>query len=57
MISIQSGCTNTLLGREDESIVRVNDSFLSNTLLSIIEILNGTLISPAGIVILNDPGS
>ena len=38
-------------------MVRVNDSFASNTLSSIIEISNGTLISPAGIVILNGPGS
>ena len=54
-VSIQSGCNKTPLGREEESIVKLNDSFASNMLSSIIEILKGTLISPAENVILKDP--
>ena len=57
IISIHSGCIETPLGKEDESIMRVKNSFCSNILSSIIEILNETLICPAGIVIFKDPSS
>lgn len=56
-INIQPVCTEALLGREDELMVRMNDSFVSYILLSIIVILNQTLISPAGTIILNGPDS
>ena len=55
IISIQAGCTKTLLGRDDESIVRVNSSFPSKILSSVIELLNETLISPAGNITVNGP--
>lgn len=51
----QSVCTNTPLGREDGSIVRINDSFDSNTLSVYIEILTDRLISPTGIAIFSGP--
>ena len=43
------------MGNVDGLIVKLNVSFASNKSLSIIEILNGTLISPAEIVTLNGP--
>ena len=51
----QSVCTNTPLGREDGSIIRINDSFDSNTLSVYIEILTDRLISPTGIAIFSGP--
>ena len=56
-ISVQSDCTKNLFGREDKSIVILNDSSLSNVSSSNIEILNDILVSPAGTVTLNGPGS
>ena len=57
IISKQSLCTLTPMGKEDESIVRVKISFCSNISSSYIERLNTTLVSPAKIVALKGPGS
>ena len=54
---MQSDCNETLLGNDDEFIDRLNDSFSSNILLSIIEILLETLISPVGTTMSNGPDS
>ena len=55
IISKQSDCIMILLGKEDESIVRLSDSSVSNMLSSSIEILKLVLVLPAGIVTLNGP--
>ena len=55
---IEHCCLNiTLLGRESSSIVRMNVSFPSTMSSSVIEILTGKNVSPAGIVKLYGPGS
>ena len=56
-LRIQCDCNNTPLGKEDEFINILNDSFVSNMLSFIIETLNEVLIYPAGMVTLNGPGS
>ena len=55
MLRIQSGCKNTLLGKDDEFIIKLKDSSDSNMLSIIIETLNVALVSIAGIVTLNGP--
>lgn len=40
-MSIQSGCTKTLLGKEDESMVTLNDSFFSKIVSSNTEMETG----------------
>ena len=57
ILRIQPDCNNTPLGKKDEFINTLNDSSVSNMLSFIIETLNEVLIYPAGIVILNGPGS
>jgi len=47
----------SLLGSEDGLMVRLNDSLTSNTLSSIIEILNEALVIPAVNVTLYGPES
>ena len=55
--SKQSVCTETPVGKDDESRDRVKTSFCSNTSSSIIETLNITLVCPAGIVAMKGPGT